>query len=1043
MSLATVLLSFLVIIPLKADIYPNWDKNILAAQNITDIQSDEQLIRILNRPVPHANTFESQKYPQITDFLKQNSLSSIDQENLVTRNQKSYNLYPGTDVTLVNTTFGKLLNYRSGILSPNDLRTLWEYDQKVWYEWGWTAASGLTFEQWRNQRDKQRQQANEQKARERIPTRIPSNTDPTLESLLKTQPNPTITRQGKIYLNPHNQLAIRTSFSNGVWSSQPRSTCPQNVPIVYIDELEQYGQDKFRPVVYAQHQVLSNVRQKLILIDDTTKWTCKTITARCKLLQCTDTRIQAAQQQFAAANTLKALASQNHIDVLKVDCSCPLQCSVFIDADILVTVIDGRVTKTIVGADTISGITQALNNQFYQLQIPLIQKTCQNIYARYQQSNKYEQPTCTDVKTQQLYYVNNIDNTLQANRPSSSNLRSYTYSNSLLLFYQAPLGPLTIPNVYCSIPKSVPRTTVQQQLGQVEAVDYIPPQVVTFAQSRLVDFGFSTEGYRIYGQDPVFLSPSITLRPTEGSCRLSTGFLFTGSFKVIENKDIPFCKPSDYAPVEQVCFSSKLVQKQAVFYQNKNIPLDPVNCKSLCLNPLLCVADEIKSPLMQSCELLATQINTIIGKSDQSLGFSLRNRTSIPTTTTNTTLLFNFIQEVVSFDFKQTKIKAAAISSEMEKFIRLLTPISNKPTNVAPQLGFLSWWDEAQFNSDSDMDKVAALPWLAGYRYGRQINTLNFATQTLIRGLAETIKSTNENFNTVNNALKLISGQTQSNYKSITSLYTTFSSSIQVLANSIQQLQIRVRQVEYMTAKLAGLNQLYTEVKVAQLELKTNIELFKNRVLACRQKQQQCNGGIGPVLYHSEIETPDYYQLIVHYLGEEKCERRFQSSSFCEGNILFVSPYPCIFLGNTSADVLLKKNMVNMTDGSQCTFKPILIQGCNVPQDQVEKAKLFNLYAKDISPSSINFTTVLFEAEIQNITHFNDTLNNYLNSIKVLEPLGKYFTDVANKWFDSINGISGWTFWDYLKWAAIALVVIILLPIILPIINTLLLCCRR
>lgn len=1022
----------------KGDVYENWNKNILAAQNITDITSDEQLIRILIRPTPHANTFDSPTYPQITDHLKENSLTSIDQENLVTRKQKSYNLYPGTDCTLVNTTFGKFLNDRSFIIPPEDTGT-----NNVWNGWGWIATSAQTYQQWLNLRDKRRIEINKLETEARQRPRPPSNNDPTLEELLKTQQNLTITRQGKTYLNPYNQIAIRVSFEDGVWSPRPGTTCLQNVPITYTDEQEQVGKDKFIPVVYARHQVLSQIGQKLILIDDPSKWTCKTIRAKCQPIQCTDTRIRQQQEIFAAANTLKALPSQNKIEVLKLDCACPLQCSTFIDADALVVITDQRVTKTIVGADTITGITQALNDQFYQEQIPLHQQTCQNIYVRFQHGPKEVQPTCREVMTQQLYYINNLNNAIQANRPLASNLRAYKYLTSLIVFYQAPLGPLTVPNIYCSVPKATPRTTVQQQLGQIENINYTPPQVVTFANSRLVDFGFSQQGYRIYGQDPVFLSPSITLRPTKGSCRISAGFLFTGSFTVVENKDIPFCSPTDYAPVEQVCYSSNLIQKQAVFYQNKNIPLNPVDCKALCLDPLLCVADEIRSPLMQTCELLAAQINTIIGRPDANLGFDLKNKTTLPTTTTNTTLLFNFVQEVVSFDFKETKLKAAVISDAMEKFIRLLTPLSSKPVNVAPQPGFISWWNEGQFNTDSDLDKVAALPWLAGYRFGRQINTLNFATQTLIRGLASTIKSTNENFNNINNALRLISGQVQSNYKSITSLYNTFSASIQTLANSIQQLQIRVRQVEYMSAKLAALNQLYTEVKVAQLEIKTNTELFKNRVLACRQKQQQCNGGIGPVLYHSEIETLDYYQLIVYYLGEEKCERRYQSSSFCESNTLFVAPYPCIFLGNTSADVLLKRNMINMTDGSQCTFQPILIQGCNVDASMIEKAKIYNLYAKQISPSSINFTTIQFEAEIQNITHFNQTLNKYLESIKVLEPLGKFFTDVANKWFESINGVSGWTIWDYLKWAAIALVVIILLPIILPIINTLLLCCRR
>nr|AVM87580.1 spike protein [Guangdong chinese water snake torovirus] len=981
------ILIYSLLIPVVLSSYPDWDKNILARNATNTVTSAQQLGTLLHDPHPIENIKLPRQLQKLEEMLLKYNLYSKTQINKTNAGfkPKSHGSYPGIESNVVR---GANVTYIS-TNSRND--TLYDHPNQ-------------TF----------------------------------------------LTIDNEVYLDPRQHLAIRT-FRN---KTHPDWICEDPTTLKYtINKLsnQRFAVDLKTGYSVPMHKLDIPVQYKVgEKYPDFKRFKC----AEVKCNQTLRTEEQKKQQYdfkvfrcnpttVSESYTTYSVTADKKVETLYYTCSSPTGCITVLDAKPILTIVDNVIVDAPATSTDINylrqvafGYAQSLSNHVWYcpkwsrpLSLDFAYKTNKN------KGENYESCHYKPIKSNYRHYQSGA---FQPQSPTN-NLRFYYFTSSVEFTYFAPLGPMTIPYIYAAKPKQQRPLIVS--FGTPTSFDYTPPMVVMLGNQRFVDFGV-VNGTQTYGPDPQFVSNQATLLPTKGSCKYKSGYFFRGSFEIVDESTVPLCGPADHLPTLKTCYSEKLQPDRLTVFAQKKLWMPPVSCITLCTNPLKCETSETVSPYYQACLLIAAQINDLTGNSGAPAGIPVDS--ALTSYVFNVTKYVNFTQEVIKVKEQSAIRPLNNAIKKMDALRQKLIPIRGGgpiATNPSP---FLDIWGEGQYNSDSDMNWVAALPWLAGWRYGRQINTLNYAMKSVVDALADYVPTLNKNFQYVTEILTSVSSQATNNYKSITQLYDNFRSSYSDLTREINNIKLQMSRDQYMAAKVATLNNLYTQVVSAKSTIETDIKLFAIRRDQCRSKEYGCTGGSGTYLFHSEVETEDYLQLIISYLRPVNCSFLYQTSSFCLYDTLYVPPFPCIIQAEKIPRQPTDLNYINMTDGKPCQLDTIKIKGCDQTPEFTDAVKLVNLFDKDIVRSNVTLTNIEFNQKIGNITGFFSGVSTLVSQIDLLRDPAQYFNDTITKYYDAIFGNSNnWSFWDYLKIAIVVLIVLILLPIIIPIIQSCFFCCRR
>lgn len=708
---------------------------------------------------------------------------------------------------------------------------------------------------------------------------------------------------------------------------------------------------------------------------------------------------------------------------LELSCDCPVGCLFVFDGQVLLAIADGIIQTTVISSTNLYYIHQQLNG--YASDLKNFYLHCPKLSTNKKSSAR---PACYHVPTTSRYrsYLNG---TLEPSitRRSPSLLKEFFFTFSLMIVHTVPVGPLTIPKLYCAAKRSSPQAGILD--FSISSEDYIPPQVIVYNGQKFVDFGIF-DGVQKFGPDPQFISASLSRLPTEGSCLIGSNYLFQGNFSVIKPDRVPLCGPQDHIPRETSCYAKKLVPKQVSIFAQRRLVVPPTDCKLLCNNRIQCTQNELNNPLYHACILIGRKIDALADNLNSVSGSAITYTSS--GVVVNVTKHFQLTQNAVKV--AQVKFQPR-ITTSLKAFEKYLGYFSLFSTDSYPN-AVKDIFTDVQYNSIGDMHGIAAFPWIAGFRFGRQINTINYSIKGIMETLRDLIPQLNENFHSVKTAISALSSQISYNYQSISQLYQIIGKGYEELQHQVNHLTVEMSNTQYMAAKLATLNQLYTELSNQKQTLDTNLKLYNIRLNQCRGRDYGCIGASGVYLYHAEVATPDYLHLIIDYLGPETCEDLFQSSSLCLYDTLYLPPFPCIFQSKKSSDDIKDYNSINMTNGEKCLLDYIKVDGCHQERHFIQQTQLSNLFHVEIPRGNVTITKLDFQHSVANISNFNQSINKILDNIKEIAPVEHHFTKMVDQYFKQMFPDSTWSVWDWLILAGVIFVVILLLPIIIPLVQS-------
>lgn len=685
---------------------------------------------------------------------------------------------------------------------------------------------------------------------------------------------------------------------------------------------------------------------------------------------------------------------------IEIPCTCDQQCTVFLDVSPITTIIDGFLTKSDIDEELIQEIKSKV----------ILSREWKEHYGKY-----------LVYQTKEYIYWKNANNTRMLVPLIGNGIRTYNFNQQLTIITDgATFHPFTVPYVYCTAPR-----------GEVTQVDTNrPTQIPTPPATIILSDGSRKiwDGSNFY-EDPQFISEHMTLNPTEGSCRLVDGYEWKGDFKP-STKPVGWCTFSNNQTY-YACKADQLVPKTLVYLTPKTIEHPPINCQYMCVNPRSCTTDELTSPLYQACIDIASKIHLILG-TPLPKGIPL-NVTKPPEIKKSTIV---HIQEVAIAKFEQQKPEVQETLNRLNKLKAMFKSQYTTDKYHLPELEQaskdLGLFLDAAFNTRKDMDHIAGLPWLAGWRFGRQINLLSASMRVVIAGIEGTIKQVNQNFDAIKDSIAAISQQVQNNYKSITQSFNNFRTASETVFSNLNLLLSRINNAEYMAAKLAQLNTIYANLKVQQKFNQIQLELTKVRTAACRTKSPICHNGQGMYLSHSEYEDDKVHILTVYYLGPKTCILTKIQPAECIRGKLHIPPYGCIYENGV---------LVNKMDDTQQCGNVTIIQGCNITRGEVDtfqQASFFHV----LKPRNISEIPLPeFKAQIGDIAKFNQSIANAIDRILNINTLDKYIdADFANALDRARQTFNSLSVTEIIKIALILIFTLITLSLLAKIITA---CCSK
>ncbi|QRC47050.1 spike protein [Veiled chameleon serpentovirus A] len=851
-------------------------------------------------------------------------------------------------------------------------------------------------------------------------------------------PNHTTRILDKIYIRPHTALLARVVEVDGKLMERTPTQCPfvlkksefnkGNTPRIYRKVIaEPISETETQLTPYLCFYLLPDVCERFELVDndkylyDALEYTPFKI-HNGEHQECPGTKIVDYEVTEKLPRQIGHAKPDNTVRYWNMTCRCPYQCTVFIGGDIQLAIADSRLLASV------TKISSTESAQYELRQYYAIHGIKTGNEHGFRPDNYYEWSNAD-----KRWHVNDFQ------------LQPISFVSSLFIAMWGLPSNDSINKIYCTMPRGYN----SKHLMSLPRSSYKVPQVVTFEDgSSLVDFGM-VNGTSVYGPNPVFLAADTTLEPTEGSCKGPNGYVWNGSFTVIKDENLPFCPIGRPMP-QLVCKANKLIQSTKFYIVPRKLEFDPITCEVLCPTKP-CTPQLRANPLYQVCEKLVDSINTYINhKADP--GVELPQVSYEPLATK--TNIQKFEQEVVGELVTKTIHEVKAIGSELDSIVSWLPKFSEKfsdgngnfaiPEGIAellpnwtPEFGSGEVW-----NYRDGLDKMAALPWLVAWRLGRQVNVLGLTTGVLVEGLKRVAATSNVNFEAIKETLELQTKQITNNYNSITNLYNLVVGVTESLETKLQEINYRVDALEYMASKLAQVQQLYIDVRLAAERIKTDIRFQDQRELACRHGLPQCTEGDDIMLNFNRIITPTQDILIMVVLAADECEYVFETLSNCNNRTGLIAPFPCVYQGTDYDDL----SLVNKTNDQPCSRNPIQLDTCEFTNEEAFKYSIFDYTQHKIIPQNTTIEKTVFDAKIGDIQWFNLAVNNSIAKIKQISfaglemPSQKDIENTRNYYATQKK----WTFWDYLRWAfyvlCFSLVAVILAPII-KLIATIWNCC--
>nr|QFU19746.1 spike protein [Serpentovirinae sp.] len=692
-------------------------------------------------------------------------------------------------------------------------------------------------------------------------------------------------------------------------------------------------------------------------------------------------------------------------------CPCPQRCTMFLNTIIDVLIVDGRLRKSIYALKDLENVAQQ-----YKLFQQQLQKKSVNING-----------TTITEESININYFESQGRCGTGRVKIGCQLTELSFASTLYLIH-GPLMPNSLSKMYCTID----RLDVQDLTQPEQTTDFSIPATVQLGKTRFIVTGSDpTTSELILTEDPQFLSATMTVKPTVGSCSTSGGYKWNGNFTIVKDESkVPDCIATsndlDWSPV---CNITKLEPLQKVYLVDKKVHAKGVNCDDICPSATVCNSNQKSSPLYQACLGIAGDINRLL-QVEVPVSVKLEAVSDGENIEDVLTLGFQqMVAEIQTVKLQETvsngKLNADSLRDLFKETVALPKDETFFPdrSQAAKDLGLFK---NAMYNSKPDMDHIAAFPWLAGWRFGRQINALSYTTDILISAYDDLQKTVNSNFQGLATALQAVNNQVKNNYESVTSLYELIKQTHDAYGNDLRKVGYQLSELEYMAAKLALVNQYFTKVLSRQSQLVTESQLFDIRVGTCRSRSPTCFGGQGTYLSHVEFETPRQRVLIVNYLGsKERCKQIFTANKICTGKDLAqVAPFGCRFEAEDPSESPV---LTNLADGGPCHAPLINIQECQLPAADLQKLQLVNFQETlQLGFRQVNYTKVQFNEKIANITKFNTDINTIIESTKAVKSLDQIVSETTMLTLKSLLAqINAWSLWDIAKYFLIAFAVVL------------------
>ncbi|QFU19807.1 spike protein [Serpentovirinae sp. isolate L25] len=604
---------------------------------------------------------------------------------------------------------------------------------------------------------------------------------------------------------------------------------------------------------------------------------------------------------------------------------------------------------------------------------------------------------------------------------ANTHWHSYTFKVKLKIVTYGYLGSYSSPYVYC--------------------VNYVPHTMTSICQaSTTPNYIYTTDNGKVAyenGQtfdDPIFITPQITVKPTINSTAVPEGYKWAGSFQPAILKPKPTTVESHHL---ESCYTEEFEYATRVIVVPKVQPINHLSCQHLCVGKSYrtlsraqfniknqCTIAEQYSPLMQQCFTIVGEIRSMSGSTlaaDQHF-YSENNETLVASD------IFKGVDMALLKEQLQLRAKVTIndVSDRVKKFKKLFQLADTEYVYSFPKQEEAAWavglFKESLFNQDRDINFIAAFPWAAAWRFGRQINALSFATSTLIASYQNLVSELNTNFDLITTALQQQAEHIILNSKYINQLIKLFNHFTSNQYSNLLALNQHLTSVEYMTAKLSQFSAIRTNLQSMLLEQSILQKLLNQRVLDCNNKLKSCLDVTGVYLSHSHVTTPFNDMLIIAYL-KPKCEKVEVEAYYCQNNITYVAPFGCQFLDKQLSPAM---DVVNCTE-------PIKLQGCNYDSpDLLISTSLFRPLTK-IKPyeeplNLINYTNLIQPIETG---EFKENLTQILNEIKPVSTLSQFLNTSIGDWLEKVEEYAyqgnDWLFW--VKVAGIVFASLLFLPI--------------
>nr|WAK85895.1 spike protein [Serpentovirales sp.] len=609
--------------------------------------------------------------------------------------------------------------------------------------------------------------------------------------------------------------------------------------------------------------------------------------------------------------TFSVFVYHNFITKVVIPCTCPYTCTILIQAMPRAIIADGVIKYIDVPVSTVNNIDAA---------IVANRTTSSHVYV-----------------------------TLASRRPQHSYeaLVAYDFQVKIFLYIQGRFGPETHRRVYCTKPIAIQDSKVCDAEIKEGLLINQRGQVVAKQQGKVLP-------------DPEFIAPDITRKPTVGSCKTIGGYRFAGNYTPAATEP-PYCTtPSS----RDQCFTDRLQPAIHVFTVPKNIYGPKIACEQLCVNPYNCLASERQSPLWQAClSLIQSYQDAVYVQYDDA------NQVQ---TAFNITHMAQVDIKAVQFLQSSSLEQKVKLEDKVSKFIDYFKGWSRHTKYPLPDHGVaqqMLLFIDLAYNNEHDMNTIAGLPWLAGWRFGTQLNAVNYAISTIFESLSTLADQINANNVHITQAINTINEQVYNNYNSIVSVYNALQGSILQLAADLRHLSEQVYTIEYIAAKLSQIQAQVAQAEREKQKIELDMRILKLQKAACDDRLLACLPGPGIYLSHYVIDSDVATSLIVHYLKPDRCSYAEVSGFKCVNGHTKVASYGCHYKDN------------KLTAWINTTCNETTIPGCkHLPAD----LQLFQLnqFLTPVNKRQFNYTTYHFNQTIEDIKTYRTVVKQAVDKVQ-------------------------------------------------------------